>query len=56
MNKEQKHIYKNDVHIALITHMLQQVDYKKKDKKFLDNDYGLTYPATTENIESKIYE
>ena len=47
---------KNDIHIALIAHLLQQMDYKKKDKEFLDKDYGLIYPATPENIETKLYE
>ncbi|MDZ4667739.1 MAG: polyphosphate kinase 2 [bacterium] len=47
---------KDDVHIALITHLLNQVDYKGKDDKLLENDYGLVYPASNKNIKDKLYE
>ncbi len=47
---------KDEVHIALISHLLSQVKYKNKDKKLLEKEYGLIYPATIENIKDKLYE
>jgi polyphosphate kinase 2 len=47
---------KNDVHVALISHLLFQIDYKNKDKKFLETEYGLIYPATTRNMTKQLYE
>jgi len=47
---------KDLLHIALITHLLRQVDYKGKDKKLLSKSYGLIYPATATNIKTKLYE
>ncbi len=46
---------KNAVHIDLITHLLQQVDYKNKDRKLLKESPGLIYPATASNIKQKLY-
>jgi polyphosphate kinase 2 len=46
---------KKKTHIALITHLLKQLEYKKKDKDLLSNDYELVYPATPENIKDKLY-
>jgi len=46
---------KNATHIALITHLLSQLEYQNKDKKLLSLDYELVYPATPENIKNKLY-
>lgn len=46
---------KKITHIALITDMLKRLDYHDKDEKLLSQDYGLVYPATTENIKEKLY-
>ena len=46
---------KKHTRIALITHLLKQLEYKKKDKELLSNDYGLVYPATPENIKDRLY-
>jgi polyphosphate kinase 2 len=47
---------KDDIHIALIAHLLKHIDYKNKDKKCVSKDYGLVYPATAQNIKNKLYE
>jgi len=47
---------KNDLHLALIAHLLKLVDYKNKNKKLLAKDHGLIHPATPENIKGKLYE
>jgi polyphosphate kinase len=47
---------KDAVHIALIAHLLRQVDYKNKNKKLVSKNYGLIYPATATNIKSKLYD
>ncbi|WP_071145269.1 polyphosphate kinase 2 [Bacteroides ihuae] len=46
---------KKKAHIALISHLLKQLEYNKKDEKLVSNDYGLVYPATPENIREKLY-
>jgi polyphosphate kinase 2 len=46
---------KNAAHIALITHLLSQLEYQNKDDKLLSHDYELVYPATPENIIEKLY-
>ena len=51
-NAENKH----DVHIAIISHLLSRVDYKNKDEKLVNKDYGLIYPATEHNIKNKLYK
>jgi polyphosphate kinase len=48
-------VKKNETHIALITHLLSQVEYKDKNKKLVSNDYGLVYNVTPENIKNKLY-
>ena len=52
VNAEQK----ENTHIALITHLLNQVKYHNKDHKVLTNDLGLVFPATPENIKEKLYK
>jgi polyphosphate kinase 2 len=47
---------KNDVHIALITHLLNQIEYMNKDKKLLAKDGKLIYPVTVHNIKDKLYQ
>jgi len=46
---------KDALHIALIAHLLKQVNYKNKNKKLVSKDYGLIYPATATNLKSKLY-
>src|ERR1035437_8639260 len=46
---------KKATHIALITHLLKQLEYHKKDNDLLSNDYELVYPATQENIKDKLF-
>jgi len=45
---------KDDVHIALITHLLSRIDYMNKNKKLVDKEYDLIYPATKLNIKDKL--
>jgi len=47
---------KDDVHIALIAHLLSRIDYMNKNKKLVHKEYGLIYPATKLNIKDKLYE
>ena len=46
---------KKTTHIALITHLLKQLEYHKKDKDLLSNEYELVYPANSENIKDILY-
>ncbi len=46
---------KKTTHIALISHLLKQLEYHKKDKDLLSNDYELVYPATHENFKDKLF-
>lgn len=46
---------KKAAHIALISHLLNRLKYRDKDKKLVSTDYGLILPATTENISQNIY-
>jgi len=46
---------KKTTRIALITHLLKQLEYHKKDNDLLSNDYELVYPATHENIKDKLF-
>ena len=48
-------VKKKATHIALISHLLSQLEYQNKDKKLLSHDYVLVYPATPENIKDKLY-
>lgn len=47
---------KDDVHISIISHLLNQIDYKNKNKKLLAKDDKLVYPVTVSNIKNKLYE
>ena len=46
---------KKTTRIALIAHLLRQLEYHNKDKKLLSHDYELVYPATPEKIKDKLY-
>ncbi len=46
---------KNAAHISIITHLLSQLEYQNKDEKLLSHDYELVYPATAENINTKLF-
>lgn len=46
---------KKETHIALISHLLKQLEYDKKEEKLLSNDYDLVYTPTPENIKDKLY-
>jgi len=46
---------KSKTHIALITHLLSELQYQNKDKKLLSNDYGEVFPSSGKNIADKLY-
>jgi polyphosphate kinase 2 len=46
---------KKSTHIALISHLLRQLEYQNKNKKLLSHDYELVYPASSENIKEKLF-
>jgi polyphosphate kinase 2 len=46
---------KDATHIAIITHLLERLEYHKKDEKVLLNDFsGMVYPATARNLKEKL--
>ncbi len=47
---------KDEIHIALITHLLKHIDYKNKNKKLLAKDFGLIYPVSVPSLKNKLYE
>lgn len=46
---------KKATHIALITHILDRMKYKKKNEKLVSHNYGLVDPATAEIIKDKLF-
>ncbi|MEP6749717.1 MAG: polyphosphate kinase 2 [Bacteroidota bacterium] len=46
---------KHEAHIALITHLLDRMEYHNKDKKLVSHNYGLVDPATREIITKKLF-
>jgi polyphosphate kinase 2 (PPK2 family) len=48
-------VKKKEAHIALITHLLRHLEYQNKDEKLLSHNLELVYPATTENINKKLF-
>ncbi|MEP7278600.1 MAG: polyphosphate kinase 2 [Bacteroidota bacterium] len=46
---------KKETHIALITHLLEKMDYHNKNKKLIPINYGLVDPATPEIIKNKLF-
>jgi polyphosphate kinase 2 len=47
---------KNDIHLALISHLLSQVNYSKRNKKLIQQVKGLVYPSTSKNMKERLYE
>ncbi|MEO7313290.1 MAG: polyphosphate kinase 2 [Chitinophagaceae bacterium] len=47
---------KSDTRTAVISHMLNQMDYQGKDKKLVSHNYGLVDPATVEIITKKLFQ
>lgn len=48
-------VKKKATHIAIITHLLKQLKYHKKDEKLVSHDYEMVYPVTPENIKERLY-
>jgi polyphosphate kinase 2 (PPK2 family) len=46
---------KEDAHIAIIGHLLKQINYAHKKKKLLDSESDLVYEASPESIKEKLY-
>ncbi|RYY97367.1 MAG: polyphosphate kinase 2 [Chitinophagaceae bacterium] len=46
---------KNDLHIALVSHLLRHVDYPGKNQELLQQHSKLVYPATPEHLEKGLY-
>ena len=46
---------KHEAHIALISHLLNRLEYGNKNKKLVSHNYGLVNPATTEIINEKLF-
>ncbi|HEU4719022.1 MAG TPA: polyphosphate kinase 2, partial [Bacteroidia bacterium] len=46
---------KNEVHIALISHLLGLVSYRNKSRKVTGKNFGLVHPATPRNIKTLLH-
>ncbi|HKK46016.1 MAG TPA: polyphosphate kinase 2 [Balneolaceae bacterium] len=46
---------KKPAHIALITHLLRQLEYKDCNTRLVSHDYGLIHLATPKTIKEKLY-
>ncbi|TCZ68370.1 polyphosphate kinase 2 [Flaviaesturariibacter aridisoli] len=46
---------KNNMHIALIAHLLRHVEYRGKDHGLLEQHNKLVYPASPEHLEARLY-
>lgn len=46
---------KKEARIAIMSHLLKQIKYGHRDKKVLDYEDELVYPATHENIKEKLF-
>lgn len=46
---------KKEAHIAVISHLLGQLNYHDKSEELLAEDYNLVYPATPKNIKEKLF-
>jgi polyphosphate kinase 2 len=46
---------KDETHIALISHLLNRMEYHHKNKKLVSKNYGLVDPATAEIISKKLF-
>ena len=47
---------KDESHIALITHLLDRLNYTGKKEKLIAKDNEPVYPATIENIKKKLFD
>lgn len=47
--------HKKRAHIALMAHLLRQIDYRNKDKKLVSRDDGLVFHATEQAMKDKLY-
>ena len=46
---------KKPAHIAVISHLLSQLEYQKKNKELLSGNYKLVFPAEPKNIKEKLF-
>lgn len=46
---------KKDAHIALISHLLEQLKYHNKNEKLVSENYKLVYPATPDNLKKVLF-
>lgn len=46
---------KRNARIAIISHLLSQLDYHKKDVKLVSKDYDLVYTATDKTMKEKLF-
>lgn len=46
---------KKSAHIAILTHMLNQLKYQNKGEELLSHDYGLVFAATDKNVQEKLF-
>jgi polyphosphate kinase len=46
---------KKAAHNAVISHLLSQLSYHDKNKKLVSGESDLVYPATSENIKTKLF-
>ncbi len=47
---------KSDAHIAITSHLLSQLNYRNKNQRLVQKDYGLVAEVRPENIKDKLYE
>jgi polyphosphate kinase 2 (PPK2 family) len=47
---------KTDLHIALISHLLKNAEYKDKDEKLLEKDLGLITEVSGSHTQNHLYE
>jgi polyphosphate kinase len=46
---------KKSARVAMISHLLRQVNYKNKDEELIKGENGLVFPATAKNVLEKMY-
>ena len=46
---------KETAHMAVMGHLLSHLTYKEKDKAMLKHNAALVYPATPENVKTRLY-
>jgi len=47
---------KSDAHVAVMTHILNHIDYKDKDKHLLQQENKIVYTATEETVSGRAYK